>query len=113
MAESKAALSSFAMQVLALKRGREDTLPEKVGAMVPTYRRPDLARSCVLQLLAQSRKPDVICVHQNGNEESYEWAVRDLDAGTTRIVWLHTPAQLPQHEWYAVPLENLLEKDCT
>jgi hypothetical protein len=86
---------------------------EKVGALVPTYRRPDLLRACVLQLLAQSRRPDVICVHQNGSEESYEWAVRDLDTGSTRITWLHTVAQLPQHEWYAVPLENLIAQQCT
>ena len=35
--------------------------------MVPTFNRPDLLRSCVLQLAAQSRPPEVICVHQNGN----------------------------------------------
>lgn len=88
-------------------------VPEKVGALVPTYRRPDLARACVLQLLAQSRRPDLICVHQNGSEESYEWAVGDLNPGSSRIVWLHTAAQIPQHEWYAIPLEHLLDSECT
>lgn len=80
--------------------------------MVPTFNRPDLLRSCVLQLAAQSRPPDVICIHQNGNPQSYQWAVADLRTGCD-LVWLHTPQQLPQHQWYAIPLRFLIERDCT
>lgn len=80
--------------------------------MVPTFNRPDLLRSCVLQLAAQSRPPDVICIHQNGNPQSYQWAVADLRIGCD-LVWLHTPQQLPQHQWYAIPLRFLIERDCT
>ncbi|MBE7939760.1 MULTISPECIES: hypothetical protein [Ramlibacter] len=85
---------------------------ERVGALVPTYRRPDLLRACVLQLAAQSRPPDLICVHQNGSPDSYEWAVADL-AIHPRVAWLHTPQQLPQHQWYARPLRWLLDAGCT
>jgi len=50
----------------------------KVGVLVPTFNRPDLLRACVLQLAAQSRPPDVVCIFQNGNPHSYQWAVEDI-----------------------------------
>jgi hypothetical protein len=85
----------------------------RVGVMVPTFNRPDLVRACVLQLAAQSRPPDVICVHQNGHPDSYQWAVADLRPPASEVVWLHTPAQIPQHEWYAVPLRHLIGTGCS
>jgi hypothetical protein len=85
---------------------------QRVGVMVPTYNRPELLRSCVLQLAAQSRPPDVICVHQNGHPESYVWSVSDLRVGP-RIVWIHTAQRIPQHRWYATPLRYLLDDGCT
>jgi hypothetical protein len=84
----------------------------KVGVMVPTFNRPDLVRAAVLQLASQSRPPDVICVFQNGNQQSYQWAVEDLRT-VSRIVWMHTGQQVRQHDWYAVPLRQLLQLDCT
>ena len=84
----------------------------KVGVIVPTYNRPDLLRACVLQLSAQSRPPDVICIHQNGHPDSYHWAVADIRS-PARLVWLHTPQKIDQHQWYAVPLRHLLEQECT
>ena len=95
------ALAGFAAQVQAL---RESRLPAKVGVMIPTYNRPDLLRSCFLQFAAQSRAPDVICIHQNGVSDSYRWAIADLRV-PAQIGWLHTPAQLPQHQWYSIPLQ--------
>lgn len=86
--------------------------PAKVGVMVPTFNRPDLLRSCVLQLAAQSRLPDVICVHQNGHPTSYDWAIADLRTAS-QLVWLHTPHRIEQHQWYAIPLRYLLEQGCT
>lgn len=83
----------------------------KVGVMVPTYNRPDLLRACVLQLIAQSRPPDIVCVHQNGHPDSYQWSIADLRT-STELVWLHTPAKLPQHDWYAIPLRHLIEQGC-
>jgi hypothetical protein len=84
----------------------------KVGVMIPTFNRPDLLRLAVLQLASQSRPPDVICVFQNGNPQSYQWAVEDLHTAS-RLIWMHTAQQVRQHDWYAVPLRQLLELDCT
>jgi hypothetical protein len=84
----------------------------RIGAMVPTYNRPDLLRSCVLQLAAQSRPPDIICVHQNGHPESYQWAIEDLHT-SAQLVWIHTPERIAQHQWYSVPLRFLIEQGCT
>lgn len=84
----------------------------KVGVLVPTFNRPDLLRSCVLQLAQQSRPPDVICVHQNGHPDSYLWSVADLRLAP-QLVWLHTPHKIEQHQWYAVPLRHLLAQGCT
>lgn len=104
-----AALARFAQDVEALKQAR---LPTKVGVMVPTYNRPDLARFAVLQLAHQSRPPDIICVHQNGHSDSYHWAVADLHV-QPQVTWLQTNSQLRQHDWYAIPLRRLIEADCT
>jgi hypothetical protein len=109
MPERDPALSSFAQQLGAL---RERRLPAKVGVMIPTYNRPDLARSCVLQFALQSRAPDFICVHQNGASQSYRWCVDDVRVAP-QIAWLHTNAQLPQHRWYSIPLRWLIDNDCT
>jgi hypothetical protein len=84
----------------------------RVGVMIPTYRRPDLARACVLQWLVQSLPPHCICVHQNGSADSYAWCVDDLQ-GLGRIAWIHTPQRIPQHQWYGVPLRRLLDEGCT
>lgn len=83
----------------------------RIGVILPTFNRPDLARMAVLQMLAQSRVPDLICVHQNGHSDSYAWAVADLDQA--RIIWLHSAESLPQHQWYLRPLTILLERGCT
>lgn len=86
--------------------------PSKVGALLPTFNRPDLLRSCVLQLLHQSRPPDLICIHQNGHPDSYRWAIEDLQT-PTELAWLHTPEKIAQHQWYAVPLKHLLDSGCS
>jgi hypothetical protein len=111
MPEAKSpALASFAQQVEAL---RESRMPPKVGVMIPTYMRPDLLRSCVAQFALQTRQPDIICVHQNGVSDSYRWAVEDLGGVVPTIKWLHTAVQLPQHQWYSIPLKHLIEQGCS
>lgn len=102
-------LSRFAQEVDAL---RESRLPARVGVLLTTHNRPDLLRSAVLQFAAQSRPPDIICVHQNGIADSYFWAVEDLKV-IPRIAWLHTAALLPQHQWYSIPLKYLIEQGCS
>ena len=80
--------------------------------MIPTYNRPDMARQAVLQMAVQTRRPDAICVHQNGNAESYEWCIADLRS-LANIIWVHTPEKIKQNDWYAVPLKVLLDAGCT
>lgn len=88
-------------------------MAQRVGVLLPTYNRPDLLRGCVLQLAAQSRPPDLVCIHQNGHPKRYDWAVADLQLPATRLAYLHTPGRLPQQDWYAVPLRHLLGAGCT
>jgi hypothetical protein len=83
----------------------------KVGVMIPTYKRPDLLRQAVLQWIVQTIKPDVLCINQNGSEESYEWVVEDLKP-LINIRWIHIQGSLKQHLWYAIPLVKLLEEGC-
>jgi hypothetical protein len=114
MPELNSTLEGFAQGLAQLKQQRqsEAAATQRVGVIVPTYNRPDLIRSCVLQLAVQSRAPDIICIHQNGHPDSYAWAVSDVRA-PSRIVWMHTREKIPQHQWYAIPLQYLLQNGCT
>lgn len=83
----------------------------KIGAMVPTKGRPDLLRFCLLQLMVQSLRPDVVVVHQNGDEENYSHIIEDMDL-PFHTEWIFNPNTIPQHEWYRVPLKRLIELEC-
>ncbi|MFC0690760.1 glycosyltransferase family 2 protein [Paraburkholderia humisilvae] len=78
--------------------------------MIPTYNRPDMLRHCVLQMLAQTRRPDVICVYENGLPGNYRWCVEDIEFP---IIWLHTPHREPNYEFYLRPLLFLIGEGCT
>ena len=84
---------------------------KKVGVMIPTYKRPDLLRRAVLQWIVQTRKPDILCIHQNGSDESYEWVINDLK-DLIPIKWIHVPKDLPQNMWYYIPLTQLIQEGC-
>ena len=86
-------------------------MQHKVGVMIPTYKRPDLLRQAVLQWAVQTVKPDVLCINQNGSEESYEWVIEDLKP-LINIRWMHVPTSIKQHYWYAYPLSQLLLDKC-
>ena len=60
----------------------------------------------------QQTKPDVVCIHQNGDPESYQWVIEDLALPFT-VIWIHTPERIPQEEWYSRPLQVLLDNGCT
>jgi hypothetical protein len=87
-------------------------LQTKIGVMTPTFNRPDLARFVALQMNNQSVPPALLCIHQNGTKESYQWAIDDV-AARFELAWLHSPTPLPQYQWYIVPLLHLLEQGCT
>lgn len=92
--------------------GRQKIEEPKVGVMTPTYNRPDYIRATLLQMAAQTRLPHVVCVHQNGHPDSYEWCIVDLTL-PFELIWLHSPEKLPQHDWYKRPLKRLLDEGCT
>jgi hypothetical protein len=88
-------------------------MPEvRIGVFTPTHDRPDFIRTLAMQMALQVRKPDVLCIHQNGDPERYEWAIADLPLPFT-VRWIHTPERIPQDEWYSRPLGALLEDGCT
>lgn len=84
----------------------------KIGVMTPTFNRPDCIRSLVLQMQNQSRRPDLLVIHHNGNAQSYEWAIADITTDIT-IVWQHTPHVLSQNQWYGLPLQHMIDEGCT
>lgn len=84
----------------------------KIGIITPTHNRPDCIRSLVLQMVNQIKQPDVVCIHHNGNKESYDWAIKDI-VTNFKVIWIHTPEIINQHLWYSVPLQKLIEEECT
>jgi glycosyltransferase involved in cell wall biosynthesis len=84
----------------------------RIGVFAPTHDRPGFARTLAMQMAMQVKKPDVLCFHQNGDPESYQWAIADLPLPFTAR-WIHTPESIPQDEWYSHPLEVLLDDGCT
>jgi hypothetical protein len=85
---------------------------ERIGVLTPTHIRPYFVRSLAMQMALQVKKPDVLCIHQNGDPESYEWAIADLPL-PFMVVWIHTPGRIPMDEWYSRPLRVLLDDGCT
>ena len=70
-----------------------------------------MARRALLQWIVQTHKPNLVCIHQNGSTESYEWVIEDLKP-LINVHWIHTPETLRQHDWYLKPLEWLLDQGC-
>jgi hypothetical protein len=83
----------------------------KIGVFIPTSSRPDFIRHALLQLCFQKKLPNIVCVHQNGNEESYEHIISDIEF-PFELKWIHTPEKLNQHTWYSIPLRYLVENEC-
>jgi hypothetical protein len=84
----------------------------RIGIFTPTHDRPDRIRALAMQMAMQVKKPDVLCIHQNGDPQSYQWAIADLPLPFT-VMWIHTPESIPEDQWYSRPLGVLLEHDCT
>lgn len=86
---------------------------EKVGVFVATNCRPVMARLSALQFEAQTKKPDMVCIHQNGENSkvSYKSFIEDLKL-SYKLDWIHTPRTLHQDEWFSIPLRHLLMYGC-
>jgi len=83
----------------------------KIGIFTPTASRPYMVRCAALQFNNQTRKPDLVCFHQNGskNEKSYEHFVRDVGLN---YEWIHTPYNVSVDERYSIPLQRLYDSGC-
>jgi hypothetical protein len=83
----------------------------KIGIFTPTASRPYMVRCAALQFMNQTLKPDIVCFHQNGREntKSYEHFVKDININ---YHWIHTPYDVSVDERYSIPLKYLVEQDC-
>lgn len=88
----------------------------KVGAYLPTHNNPMFARLAMLQLAAQTRRPDVIALYQNGSPNDYGWAVDDVswelaESGVDILTEFSTDN--PGHPNYQLrPLKRLYAEGC-
>ena len=82
-----------------------------IGIVTPTHARPYMARSAALQFNNQTKKPNIVCFHQNGTKISYKKFVDDLILDY-KLHWIHTPENIHQDEWYCIPIKYLLEQNC-
>lgn len=83
---------------------------------VATYSNPVFLRHCLLQILHQSRRPNVLAVHENGNEKSYKHIVQDvldsLEVKGVEVLYHHTPHSLPMPTFFCQPLQALIDTGC-
>ncbi len=96
----------------AVHSGPGDAPETRIGVLTPTHDRPHMVRALVTQMALQERKPDILCIHQNGDPDSYQWAIEDLTLPFV-VKWIHTSEKMPQEKWYSRPLKALLDDGCT
>jgi hypothetical protein len=88
----------------------------KLGVYVCSYNQPVFLRHCLLQILHQSRRPDVLAIHENVNAKSYKHMVKDvldsLEAEGVQVLYHHTPHSLPMPTFFCQPLQALLDAGC-
>jgi hypothetical protein len=91
-------------------------MSNKLGVYVCSYNNPVFLRHCLLQILHQSRLPDVVAVHENVNEHSYRWAVQDvivsMRAKGVNVLYHRTPHAMPMPTFFIQPLQTLIDADC-
>ena len=88
----------------------------RIGAYITSHNQPLFLRMSMLQILAQTLKPQVIVIHQNNHTPEYSWVIADLirqaeqqGIKTINIVNNNLPES---HDWYLVPLQALIDEGC-
>jgi hypothetical protein len=75
-----------------------------------------MLRHCLLQILHQSRRPDVIAVHENAGRKSHRSMVEDVFTSLriegVDVIYQYTPDKLPMPEFFCWPLDVLLGLGC-
>jgi hypothetical protein len=88
----------------------------KLGVYLATYGNPVMLRHCLLQILCQSRLPDVVSIHENAGAESYQHLVQDvldrLSFKGVHVIYRYTPQSLPMPTFFIRPLQELIDADC-
>lgn len=89
----------------------------KIATYTPTKARPVQLRMMMLQMLAQTRPPDVMVVLENGlSQESCWWAVEDvvrqLEDRHVKVIHLNIPTDLPNPDFYMIPLAEAIKLEC-
>jgi hypothetical protein len=89
---------------------------KKVGAYIATYNNPYFLRATVLQVMVQTRKPEVLVVHQNNDKESYLWAIEDLlplchELGIF-LYYNYNPSCPLIQNYDGIPIQYLLDNEC-
>lgn len=87
-----------------------------IGVYLPSHNNPCFLRMALLQLLIQTRPPDLVVFHINGDERDYSWAIEDLLRGghfrSSRIIKHFSAGKLPEPQWQLVPLRTLVQRNC-
>jgi hypothetical protein len=88
----------------------------KLGVYLATYGNPVMLRHCLLQILHQSRLPNVVAVHENAGAESYLPLVCDVVGSLIRegvkVVYHHTPHAMSMPTFFIKPLQTLIDEGC-
>ncbi len=87
--------------------------PTKIGVYLCSSKSPTFMRSCVAQMMLQSRVPDTIAIHQNGLGSNAEWAINDLIPPTVERYFRCTNGIVKEPFFYLTPLKALYQMGCT
>ncbi len=85
----------------------------KLGVYVCSSKSPTFIRSCVAQMMLQTKMPDTIAIHQNGLLSNYQWAFDDLIPSTVEKWFRCTPGIVKEPFFYLTPLKALYQLGCT
>jgi hypothetical protein len=97
-------------------RSRTAFLMSKLGVYIASHNQPVFLRHSLLQVLNQTRLPDVLAVHENVHPKSYRWVVEDvidaLGVAGVKVIYQHTPDAMPMPTFFRPPLQALLDEGC-
>jgi len=85
----------------------------KLGVYVCSSKSPVFIRSCIAQIVLQSKKPDCIAIHQNGLLSNWDWAFSDIIPSSIEVYSRHTKGIVKEPFFYLTPLKALYVMGCT
>ncbi len=89
---------------------------QKLGVYIASHKNAIFLRLCLLQLAAQTRRPDVVAVCENGHPFKFRPLVEDvlqgLESRGTLIRYLHSGASMVSPHFHMAALGMLLQEGC-